>query len=57
MAGPVYLKLNAAARTCRASRYAGSDRGVLVQLGACQVGHLPLGLFDEAMAAPPPQLH
>lgn len=56
MAGPVYLKLNAEARTCRASRYAGADRGVLVQLGGCQVGHLPLGLLDEAMAAPPPCL-
>ncbi|KAK9840842.1 hypothetical protein WJX81_008459 [Elliptochloris bilobata] len=56
MSGPIYVKLNAAARTCRAAQYAGRERGVLVQLGACQVGHLPLGLFDEAMAAPAPQL-
>jgi hypothetical protein len=54
MAGPVYVKLNAGARTCRASPYAGGDRGVLVQLGGCQLGHFPLGLIDEAMSAPAP---
>lgn len=41
----------------RALRCTGSDRGVLVQLGACQAGLLPLGLLDKAMAALPPQLH
>jgi hypothetical protein len=56
VAGPVYVKLNSRTRVCYASRYEGRERGVLVQLGAEQVGHLPLGLHDEGMAAPPPAL-
>lgn len=54
--GPVYIKYNSATGLCYASRYEGRDRGVLVQLGQRQIGHLPMGLLDEAMAAPPPQL-
>ncbi|KAI8110212.1 hypothetical protein M9435_001891 [Picochlorum sp. BPE23] len=38
---------------CTISSYSGNDRGVLVQLGTLQIGHLPLGLLDEAMANPP----
>ena len=30
---------------------------MLVQLGVCQVGHLPLGLFDEAIAVLSAQAH
>lgn len=52
--GPVYIKYNSASGLCYASGYEGRDRGVLVQLGQQQLGHLPLGLFDEAMARPPP---
>jgi hypothetical protein len=48
------VKYNSATGLCYASRYEGRDRGVLVQLGQAQVGHLPLGLLDEAMANPPP---
>eukprot|EP00887_Chlorella_sp_A99_P003136 scaffold9.g3136.t1 len=54
--GPVYIKYNSARRLCYASAYAGRDRGVLVQLGQAQLGHLPLGLHDEAKAQPPPSL-
>lgn len=54
IAGPVYVKFNSATGLCYASTYEGRDRGVLVQLGQQQLGHLPLGLFDEAMARPPP---
>ena len=38
---------------CTISSYSGHDRGVLIQLGTLQVGHLPLGLLDEGMANPP----
>ena len=54
IAGPVYLKCNSATGLCYASQYDGRDRGVLVQLGQRQLGHLPLGLFDEGMTRPPP---
>ncbi|PRW60311.1 DUF1824 domain-containing [Chlorella sorokiniana] len=54
--GPVYVKYNSATGLCYASGYEGRDRGVLVQLGQRQLGHLPLGLFDEQMARPPPAL-
>lgn len=54
--GPVYVKYNSASGLCYAARYEGRDRGVLVQLGQRQVGHLPLGLFDEERRNPPPQL-
>jgi hypothetical protein len=36
------------------SRYDGKDRGVLIQLGELQLGHFPLGFFDEARQNPPP---
>ena len=52
--GAVYVKYNSATALCYCTRYEGRDRGVLVQLGRCQLGHLPLGLHDEAMARPPP---
>ena len=54
--GAVYIKYNAGSGSAYASLYTGRDRGVLLTLGQQQIGHLPLGLFDEAMAAPPPQL-
>lgn len=55
VAGPVYVKLNAASRLCYLSSYGGPDRGVLVQLGQGPLlGHFPLGFWDEAMANPPP---
>jgi hypothetical protein len=38
------------------TRYFGRDRGVLLQLGQQQLGHFPLGLFDEQMANPAPSL-
>lgn len=41
---------------CYLSAYQGRSRGVLVQLGSEQHGYFPLGLFDEAKAAPPPPL-
>ena len=54
--GAVYVKYNAGSESAYASLYTGRDRGVLMTLGQQQIGHLPLGLFDEAMAAPLPQL-
>ncbi len=41
-------------QVCYVSRYDGKDRGVLIQLGQLQLGHFPLGFFDEAMSKPPP---
>ncbi|KXZ54329.1 hypothetical protein GPECTOR_5g412 [Gonium pectorale] len=52
--GGVYLKYNSKTQLCYVSRYDGRDRGVLIQLGQLQLGHFPLGFFDEAMAKPPP---
>ena len=54
IAGPIYVKYNSASGLCYATQYEGRDRGVLVQLGQRQLGHLPLGLHDEGMARPPP---
>lgn len=48
------MQCNAATGLCYATKYDGRDRGVLVQLGQRQLGHLPLGLHDEGMARPPP---
>ena len=45
-----------AAQVCYLTLYQGRDRGVLVQLGALQLGHFPLGFFDEARANPPPPM-
>lgn len=71
MTGSVYLKFNAANGLCFVDTYRGRcglvvwlctlahccrDRGVLLQLGQEQVGHLPLGLFDDAMSNPPPDM-
>lgn len=53
---PVYIKYNSRSGLCYASAYDGRDRGVLVQFGRSQVGHLPLGLLDEDMTRPPPRL-
>ncbi|PNW78776.1 hypothetical protein CHLRE_09g389801v5 [Chlamydomonas reinhardtii] len=52
--GGVYLKYNSKTKLCYVSRYDGKDRGVLIQLGQLQLGHFPLGFFDEAMSKPPP---
>lgn len=52
--GGVYIKYNFKSRSCNATRYEGRDRGVLVTLGQEQIGHLPLGLFDEDMKEAPP---
>ncbi|KAK9813162.1 hypothetical protein WJX72_010000 [[Myrmecia] bisecta] len=54
--GSVYIKYNSTTGQCYVTKYDGRDRGVLLQLGQQQVGHLPLGLFDEAMAQAPPPL-
>lgn len=54
--GGVYIKANVATRSAMVSEYSGSHRGVLLQLGQQQIGHLPLGLFDAARSAPPPPL-
>lgn len=56
IAGSVYMKYNSQNGICYVSQYYGKDRGVLVQLGTEQLGHFPLGLFDEEMKAPPPTL-
>lgn len=50
--GGVYLKYNARARMAYVTMYEGQDRGVLVQLGQAQLGHFPLGLFDEPRGPP-----
>ncbi|GIL91178.1 hypothetical protein Vretimale_18822 [Volvox reticuliferus] len=52
--GGVYLKYNSKTQLCYVSRYDGRDRGVLLQLGQLQLGHFPLGFFDEGMTKPPP---
>lgn len=47
--GPVYVRYRAlpgSAPQCTVSRYQGKDRGVLVNFGTMQVGHLPLGLLE-----------
>ena len=57
--GGVFVKHNPAAVGApppRAAPYAGPDRGVLVTVGDVQVGHLPLGLLDEARQGAPPPL-
>ena len=56
LTGPVYIKYNSASGLCYATLYDGRDRGVLVQLGQRQLGHMPLGLHDEQMARPAPTL-
>lgn len=48
--GPVYVRFRALPDTepqCTVTRYVDKDRGVLVNFGTLQVGHLPLGLLDE----------
>ena len=45
----VYIKYNSKTKLCYVTGYEGRDRGVLVTLGTAQVGHLPLGMFDEEM--------
>lgn len=54
IAGSVFVKYIPTRQLCYASKYQGRDRGVLVTLGQRQIGHLPLGLHDEAMAKPAP---
>ncbi|KAG1660718.1 hypothetical protein FOA52_014338 [Chlamydomonas sp. UWO 241] len=54
--GPVYLKYNARSKAAYVSVYFGKDRGVLVQLGQEQLGHFPLGMWDEGQTQPPPEL-
>ena len=41
---------------CYVSPYFGKDRGVLVQLGQEQLGHFPLGMWDESQSKPAPDL-
>eukprot|EP00890_Picochlorum_soloecismus_P002793 jgi/Picsp_1/3514/NSC_06352-R1_hypothetical protein CHLNCDRAFT_133204 [Chlorella variabilis] len=52
--GPVYIRYNSSTGQCTITTYSGRDRGVLVQFGSIQVGHLPLGLLDEDMSQPEP---
>jgi hypothetical protein len=54
--GGVFIKYNLQSRSCYTTMYDGRDRGVLVTLGKVQVGHLPLGLFDEEMKELPPSM-
>lgn len=54
--GPVYIKYSAVAKSAYATAYKGNDRGVLLTFGQEQVGHLPLGLFDEDKQAAAPML-
>lgn len=56
IAGSVFIKYNSLSGLCYATQYEGSFRGVLVQLGMQQIGHLPLGLMDEDRKNPPPSL-
>ncbi|GAQ80584.1 hypothetical protein KFL_000570310 [Klebsormidium nitens] len=44
---PVYIKYNARSLFCYLTQYTGKYRGVIVQLGQQQVGHLPLSLFQD----------
>jgi len=59
--GPVYVRYRCLpvagpaeeqAQQCTVARYNDKDRGVLVNFGTMQVGHLPLGLLDESKANP-----
>jgi hypothetical protein len=43
----VYIKYNSKSGLCYVTAYEGRDRGVLVNLGTVQIGHIPLGIFDE----------
>jgi len=54
--GSVYIKYNARTKACYVSQYLGRDRGVLLQLGQVQLGHFPLGLWDEEQRKPAPSL-
>lgn len=44
--GPVYIKYNPQAKVSYLQAYTGNFRGVIVQIGQKQVGHLPLSLFS-----------
>lgn len=44
--GPVYIKYNAHSKASYVQAYTGKFRGVIVQVGQKQVGHLPLSLFS-----------
>lgn len=46
---PVYIKLNSKTGLSYVSTYDGRDRGVLINFGTEQIGHLPLGLHDEKL--------
>jgi len=54
--GSVYIKYNSTTQQSYLTLYQGRDRGVLVQLGQAQLGHFPLGFFDEQMSSPPPAM-
>jgi hypothetical protein len=54
--GGVYVKYNSRTGLCYVTAYSGRDRGVLVQLAQKQVGHFPLGLFDEGMEKEAPKI-
>lgn len=41
---------------CYVSKFEGREKGVLIQMAQEQFGHFPLGLFDEAMKNPEPEL-
>ena len=53
--GSVYIRYRHTVQgetKCTVSPYSGNDRGVLVNFGTMQAGHLPLGLLDEDMSVP-----
>eukprot|EP00892_Ulva_mutabilis_P010509 jgi/Ulvmu1/7830/UM004_0059.1 len=54
--GPVFIKLNSVTQSCYVSLYQGQDRGALLTLGQEQIGHFPLGLWDEEQSNPAPQI-
>ncbi|KAI8463525.1 MAG: hypothetical protein J3K34DRAFT_143479 [Monoraphidium minutum] len=54
--GSVYVKYNSRSQVCYLTGYQGRDRGVLIQLGGLQLGHFPLGFWDEGRANPPPPM-
>lgn len=54
--GNVYIKYNSKSKVCYISPYLGKERGVLVQLGQEQLGHFPLGMWDESQSRPPPNM-
>lgn len=41
---------------CYVTAYQGPDRGALINIGEVQLGHFPLGLWDEEQFVPAPEI-